>query len=129
MNPGRVALTAAIATVVFWGLKALAIWSAGGLDRSALEGPLFALGLVSLLVTFAALGVHVARSRPVWQRVVGAVAAVVIGVLVFLVVEEAASSLVAESAGWVKEEVGLWVAGILVLVLAVLLTRPRSASA
>lgn len=107
----------------------MAIWSAGGLDRSALEGPLFALGLVSLLVTFAALGVHVARSRPVWQRVVGAVAAVVIGVLVFLVVEEAASSLVAESAGWVKEEVGLWVAGILVLVLAVLLTRPRSASA
>lgn len=129
MKAGRIALTAAIATVVFWGFKALAIWSAGGLDRSALEGPLFALGLLSLIFAFAALGVHVARSRPVWQRVVGAVAAVVIGVLVFLVVEEAAGSLVADSAGWVKEEVGLWVAGILVLVLAVLLTRPRSESA
>lgn len=70
----------------------MAIWSAGGLDRSALEGPLFALGLVSLLVTFAALGVHIAGSRPLWQRVIGGVAAVVIGVLVFLVVPASGSS-------------------------------------
>lgn len=107
----------------------MAIWNAGGLDRSPLEGPLFALGLVSLLITFAALGVHVARSRPVWQRVIGGVAAVVAGMLIFLAVEEAAGSLVADSAGWVREEVGLWAAGILVLVLTVLLTRPRPGSA
>lgn len=125
MSAGRIAFVAAIATVAFWGAKAVAIWSAGGLDRSALEGPLFVLGLISLIVTLAALGAHLARSRPAWQRVASAILVAVVGGVVFLLVEDGAGELIGEEAGWVQEEIGLWVAALLILVVTVFATRSR----
>jgi len=128
MSAGRIALVAAVATAVFWGAKAVAIWSAGGLDQSALEGPLFVLGLISLVVAFAALGAHLARARPLWQRVVAAILVVLIGGVIFLFVEDASGSLVGEAAGWVQEEIGLWVAALLTLVLTIAATRSPKAA-
>jgi hypothetical protein len=52
MTAARIAGYLAAAACVAWALKALAIWSAGGLDESALEPPLFVLGLVLVVATF-----------------------------------------------------------------------------
>ena len=96
-----------------WALKAVAIGLAGGLDRSALESPLFALGLVAIVVAFVALGVAVAAGRPVGHKVVGGVLGVVIGVGLSALASWVAAAVIPESAGWVQAEAGLWVAALL----------------
>ena len=126
MEAARVAVFAAFATVLIWGVKALAIWNAGGLDESSLESPLFALGLVAIALAFAALGVAATRGRPNWIRVAAAVAALVVGLALLLLVEALVRGLVPASAGWVEEEAGLWVAALLTSALAVALFRRRA---
>ena len=79
MTASRLAVLAAAASVVAWGLKAVAIGVAGGLDQSPLEGPLYLLGLVSIVVAFAALGVAVAGNRAVIVTIIGAVVGVLVG--------------------------------------------------
>ena len=53
MTASRFAVLAAVASAVAWGLKAVAIGIAGGLDESPLESPLFVLGLVVRASLFA----------------------------------------------------------------------------
>ena len=129
MDAARLARTAAVATVVIWGLKALAIWAAGGLGESPFEGPLFFLGLLALLVTGASLGVALTRGRPTPVRVgagvVGLLAAGAVGSLA----DAVAGAVVPESAGWVEAEAGLWLTALVFLALAFLLLRPRPAPA
>src|SRR5687767_7755669 len=108
MAARSIAVGGAIATVVIWGLKALAIWIAGGLDESPLESPLFALGLVATAVTLVALGLALTSGRPLWQRVVAGILSLVIGTFLFTLVEDSVSGAVPDSAGWVQEEAGLW---------------------
>lgn len=79
MKASRLAALAAIIAVVSWGLKAVAIGIAGGLDRSPFESPLFGLGLVAIVVAFASLGVAVARERPIAFKIAAGVVGVVIG--------------------------------------------------
>ncbi len=130
MNSSRIALVAAVAAVVSWTLKAVAIGTAGGLDKSAFEGPLFFAGLLSFVVAAVALGVALTRGRPLWVRILaGAVAAPVIGIGCTLAVGAVVAAVQPESTArhWVWSEVGLWViaAGILALVLVV---RDREAT-
>ena len=113
-----VAATAAIGAAVAWSLKALAIWNAGGLDKSALESPLFALGLVLVVVAFAALGVAFTVGRVGWLRAVGLIVSVIAGTALILVVQAIVGNLVPDSAGWVQEEAGLWVGSALTVALA-----------
>ena len=115
MNASRVAVVAAITAVVAWGLKAVAIGVAGGLDRSALESPLFGLGLVAIVTAFAALGVAVAGRRSVAVKVIGAVVGVGLGVGLSALASWAADALIPESAGWVQAEAGLWFSALLAL--------------
>lgn len=110
MSPRRVAALAAVGAVIAWGLKATAIAVAGGLDRSPFEGPLFFLGLILLLVAFVAAGLALAAGRGTVMKVLGALGGLLVGLVVFLFIEEAVGAMVPESAGWVKEEAGLWVA-------------------
>lgn len=91
MTARRVAIGGALGAVITWGLMALAIWIAGGLDKSPLEGPLFFLGLRSIIVTFIALGM-----------------------VLFIVIEGLVGALVPASAGWVQEEAGLWTGSLVV---------------
>jgi hypothetical protein len=117
MSASRLAVLAAVTAAVGWGLKAVAIGVAGGLDRSPFEGPLFFLGLLSIVVAFVALGVSVAGSRPVAVKVAGAVAGLIAGVALAMLSDAVAGALVPESAGWVAEEAGLWVAAALAVVI------------
>ena len=118
MTASRVAVLAAITSVVAWGLKAVAIGVAGGLDESPLEGPLFVLGLVAIVVAFASLGVAVARGRPLAFRVIGGMTGVLIGFTLSMLASVLAAAVVPDSAGWVQAEAGLWLAALLALGVA-----------
>lgn len=124
MNASSLAVLAAIAAVVAWALKAVAIGVAGGLDKSPLESPLFGLGLVAIVVAFASLGVALARERSLAYKVGGGVVGVLIGVALSVLASTIAAAAIPDSAGWVQEEAGLWVSALLALgVTAVWHTR------
>ena len=115
MSASRFALLAAVVSVVAWGLKAVAIGAAGGLDRSPFEGPLYLLGLVAIVAAFAALGVAAAGQRSAVVRAVGAALGVLVGVGLSMVSSVIATELVPDSAGWVQAEAGLWFSALLAL--------------
>lgn len=123
MNSSRIALIAAIAAAVSWTFKSVAIGTAGGLDKSPFESPLFFAGLGFYVVASVALGVAIAAGRPGWVRAVTGAVAVAVGIGVVSVIGELINALQAPSPQrhWVWAEVNLWViaAGILTLSLVV----------
>lgn len=125
-SAGRIAPMAAVGAVVFWGLKALAIWTAGGLDQSPLEGPLFGLGALSLAVAFIAIGVVVVGAESAAMRVVSGVAGLMAGVVIFALIEEPVGGMIPASTGWVREEAGLWAVAAVTLLIAGAVTAWRS---
>lgn len=108
-------MLAALATVIAWGLKAVAIGVAGGLDQSPLEGPLFVLGLVAIVVAFAALGVAVMAGRSRVLQVVAAAVGVLIAIALTMLASVVADSAIPDAAGWVQAEAGLWFAALVAL--------------
>ena len=121
---------AAIAAAVFWGVKALVIWAAGGLDESSLESPLFGLGLVAIVIAYAALGLAVVRGRAVLVKVAAVLAAAAVGVAVALACDAIADAVLPSSTGWVEEEAGLWLsAAVTVAAVWWLRMRERPAAA
>jgi hypothetical protein len=111
----RLAAVAAVAAVVLWLMKALVIWNAGGLDESSLESPLFVAGLLALVVAAAAFGAAVTQGRASAVRAAAAVAGVVAGAALTILIQNAiVKPLLPESTGWVEEEAGLWVSAALV---------------
>jgi hypothetical protein len=119
VSAARVAVYLAVAACAVWALKALVIWNAGGLDESALEGPLFALGLLLVVVTFAALAVSFVRAGLPW-RVLAGLAGALVGLGWVLVIESLVGGAAPDTWGWVQEEVGLWVAAALALAVTLL---------
>ena len=117
MTASRVALSAASATAVVWALKALAIWAAGGLGKTSLEDVGWAAGTLLFLVSWAALGAAVAAGRATWLRIVAAVIGVVLGLALFMLLDGSADAL-PQSAGWVREEAGLWAVALVTLAAA-----------
>jgi len=127
MTASRLAVLAAAASVVAWGLKAVAIGVAGGLDQSPFEGPLYLLGLVSIVVAFAALGVAVAGERAVIVKVIGAVVGVLVGFALSMLASLAATAIIPDSAGWVQAEAGLWFSALFALGVTVYWRTRRGA--
>ncbi|MGZ8782211.1 MAG: hypothetical protein ACXWZB_01795 [Gaiellaceae bacterium] len=115
MSARRLAAVAAVAAVVLWLVKALAIWNAGGLDESSLESPLFVAGLLALVVATAAFGAAVMEGRPLAVRAAAAALGVVAGAALTILLQNViVKPLLPESTGWVEEEAGLWVSAALV---------------
>ena len=119
MNASRLAVLAAIAAAVAWGLKAVVIGVSGGLNQSPLETPLFLLGLLAIVVAFASLGVAVATGRPVALKVAGGVVGVLIGGALSALASTVAAAAIPDSAGWVQEEAGLWLSALLAVAVAI----------
>ena len=119
---------AAVGAVVAWALKAIAIAVAGGLSQSRLEGPLFFLGLIFIFVSFVAAGLAATASRGTALRILGALGGAVVGFLLFVLIETAVGAVVPTSAGWVREEAGLWVASVLVAAIMLGWQRRRHGS-
>src|SRR5687767_9966288 len=114
MNTPRITIITATAAVLAWAAKGVAIAAAGGLDRSAFEGPLFLVGLVFFLTACASLAVSVVRRHPWWAR-----AGAVVAAFVAVVVAVAASGFVVDASvasdHWVWSELNLWVLSLAVL--------------
>lgn len=129
MNSSRIALIAAVGAAVGWTLKSVAIGTAGGLDKSPFEGPLFFVGLGCYLVAVLALGVAVTRRLPAWARAAVGVLAVVVGIVVVSVVGAVVNAIEAPSAErhWAWTEVNLWVMAIGALALALAAHRRHAA--
>ena len=124
MDAARLARLAAVTAAVLWGAKALAIWVAGGLDKSPLEGPLFLLGLAAALTAGGAIGAALTSARPTGLRVAAAVAGVVAGAVVGALADVLSRAVLPDSTGWVEAEAGLWLSA-LVLVAVAFVVLPR----
>ena len=114
---------AAVGCVVVWALKAIAIAVAGGLDKSPAESPLFMLGFILFVIAWVAFGVALTAGRGTAIQVAGAVGGLIVGGLLFVLVEDPVGRLVPDSAGWVKEEAGLWVISVLTAVAVLAWSR------
>ena len=113
MSSARVASYATVGAVLAWGLKALAIGIAGGLDKSPIEGPLFFLGLVLFLVGVVAIALALTDGRSVGVRVLGVVVTVVVLFVVWMVVDTVVASLApAQDPHWAWAEAQLWIVSV-----------------
>ncbi len=128
MNSSRIALTAAVAAVGFWTLKSISIGLAGGLGRSPAEDIFFFAGLLPFAVAVVSLGVALTRGSRVWLRVLAGVGALAAGVASSFVLNQVIVSVrdPEESAHWAWGEVNLWIMGVVVLVLAVRVSRRQA---
>ena len=120
----RIALVVAAAVVLVWTVKALAIWEAGGLGKTSLEDVFFGIGFVTYVIAWALIGIAAASGRHIGVRVAAAVGGVVAGVALVMVLDSLADGL-PSSAGWVKEEAGLWAAALITLGVAWLIDRRK----
>lgn len=128
MSAAWIALLAAIATIVCWTAKAVAIGAAGGLGRSTLESPLFVLGTACYVTCCAALGFALSRGatrvRSVW-----AIGAAVLGITGIVAVEAALFALEPDPhRPWIWDEASLWIVAAASFALAIFAGSPRRIS-
>jgi hypothetical protein len=116
MDTARVARVSAWLALALWLAKAVAIWAAGGLDRSVLEGPLFVAGLLAYAVGAFTLGLLLLGDRSTFLRVGVAVLTLVAALLLIGVLQAVIRAVLPESAGWVTEEAGLWASAAILVV-------------
>ena len=114
MNTTRISVMAATAAAVFWALKAVAIGTAGGLNKSPLEGPFFFLGLLCFVVAACSLALATVGRREWWAKV-ATVAGAVVAVAVFAVISGIAVDTLATTDHWVWGELSLWLASLALL--------------
>jgi hypothetical protein len=109
---------AAVATVILWTAKAVAIGVAGGLGKSPLEGPLFLLGLLTCVVAGVLVGAAVFAHRSVGWRVLGALVSVVATSLLGTLAQVVVVAVQPRHPGWVYGEINLWVITLALLAAA-----------
>ncbi len=125
MNSSRIAVAAAVGAALCWTAKSVAIGTAGGLDESPLESPLFLAGLGCFVVSVIALGVAATDGRPGWARAGAGVLAVAVGITVTSVVGAIVNAIEAPSSQrhWAWTEVNLWIIAVGALALALAVRR------
>jgi hypothetical protein len=111
----RIAVGAALLGVVAWAAKSCAIAAAGGLGKSPLEGPLFLIGFVAVLIASAAYAVGLASHGAAWVRALAGVGGLVAGVAFILLLGAVVSVVQPAHPGWVWGEVNLWVSALATL--------------
>lgn len=124
MNTSRIALTAAVTSLVAWIAKAVAIGVAGGHDLSSLESPLFLVGLAAQVVAVVALVLAFTRGLHAVVRVAAVVAALVAVMAAVTLIDEVIQRVQPADPSWIWVEINLWVMASLVLGLAIVATRP-----
>jgi MFS family permease len=117
MNTSRVAVVAAVTSILAWTAKAVTIGLAGGHDGTAAE-VLFLVGLVAQVAAVVALGLSWARGRSLGVRLAAVLAAPVAAMAVTTLVNGVVQRVQPADPSWVWAEVNLWVGAVLVLALA-----------
>lgn len=119
----RLALGLATLSAAAWTAKAVAIGIAGGLGLSPAEGPLFFLGLATNVAAVACLLLVAARHRSRARRVLAALSAVPLVLLLGLLTRTAVWLVEPPTPGWVWAELNLWVVAVALLGVAVVVHR------
>lgn len=114
MNTTRIAVIAAATAVASWVLKAVAIWAAGGLNQSPLEGPLFFLGLACFVIAVCSLALALV-GRPEWWAKGATVAGAAVTVVVVAAVSGLAVDTLPTTTHWAWGELTLWLPSLAVL--------------
>jgi hypothetical protein len=92
--------------------KIALIAATGGADAdSPMIGVLWALGLLTFLVSAATGAAYLLRTRAAWMRVLAGIAAVPVAFTVFNIVD-ALAKVVYRADGWFRDELGLVVIGV-----------------
>ncbi|HSP60870.1 MAG TPA: hypothetical protein VLO09_07395 [Ornithinimicrobium sp.] len=117
MTARRVAVVAGLVGGLGWVAKMVIMALQGGPDLDSIpETIAFVTGLVGVLVAAAATGVHLTRGRGWGWRILAAVAAVGLAILVVGFGQELLTALPGES--WVQEEAIFGIVGLLAVVAA-----------
>lgn len=119
----RLAVGLASLSAAGWAAKAVAIGTAGGLDLSPAEGPLFFLGLGANVAAVACLLLVLARHRPRGQRVLVALSALPLVFALGLVTRGVVWLFEPPDPHWVWAELNLWVVAVALLCVAVVVHR------
>ena len=114
MNTTRIAVIAATAAAVSWTLKSVAIGTAGGVNKSPLEGPFFFLGVLCFVVAVCSLALSIVGRREWWAK--GAALAGAVVVAAGVVLSGIAVNTLATTDHWVWEEMSLWLPALALLV-------------
>jgi hypothetical protein len=123
MSARRVFLLAALTCAGAWLVKLAAIAASGGtVTDGGVVGVLWALGVLAFLVSFAAGTAAALAGRPTWQRAVAAVVAVPLGFVALNTIDAVVKAMYPGD-GWLRDEVGLIVAALLLVAVAVTATR------
>lgn len=102
-----------VGAVVVWGVKALVIGLAGGLDKSPLESPLFILGLVLYVLGVIAIGLAVTAGRSVVVRILGGIGALALGFAAFLAIDTIIAGMAPDTdPHWAWAEAQLWISSV-----------------
>lgn len=120
---------AALAGAVAWLAKVALVWLGDGDSGSAAVVVTDYIGWVGLFVALAAAGYTLVETAPVWLRAVVALATPLLVLMVWLLVDQAARTVLSAD-GWLREELSTLIAAVIALVLGVWgLRRRRPAGA
>lgn len=119
----RLALGLATLSAAAWTAKSVAIGVAGGLDRSPAEGPFFFLGLGANMAAVACLLLVAARHRSRGLRVLAALSALPVVLVLGLLTGAAVRLFEPPAPRSVWAELNLWVVAVALLGVAVLVHR------
>ncbi len=126
MTSFRIALATSVAAAALWAAKAVAIGTAGGLDQSPLEGPLFFAGFLCFITSVASVGFGLARRRRLGVRLLAGLAGPVVTALSVAALTAVIDSVLQPSSSrhWIWSEITLWVPAVVLIALAArLVTR------
>lgn len=116
MTSARIAILAAGLALLLWLVKGVAIWVAGGLDKSPVEGPLFLAGFACYVVGAFAFGYSLSGGSVLVRLGLGVVS-LVVGLTMINVLQSLTRAVLPDSAGWVNEEAGLWLSAAILVAL------------
>ncbi len=118
----RVFSVAAITSGLAWLTKVAFIAAFGDNLAVAL---LWGLGMISFLVAAGAGTALLLRRTPVWARIVAAVIAVPVAFILLDVLDAGVKAIYSPD-GWIRDEVGLLIGGVLMAVAGVMVMSGRN---
>jgi hypothetical protein len=116
MDPRRVASVAALLGAAGWLTKVGLVWAGGDSIDAGAEQIAHLAGLICVVVALAAAGYTVVEKAPLWLRLLVTVAAPLLVMMVWQLLDQAIRALYTSDT-WLRDELNVLVAAVLALLL------------